>query len=107
MVGLGPVHGGTIGLLTHGLSSGSWLVPSPDGPMARWPDGPMARWPEAPVTMLDGGDFNGAKAYKDSKVCDVMLMKELHRRFHKDRMTKKKSHLRQLDNLPTRPTRAL
>ncbi|CAJ1329020.1 unnamed protein product [Effrenium voratum] len=39
---------------------------------------------KAPVTMLDGGDFNGAKAYKDSKVCDVMLMKELHRRFHKD-----------------------
>ena len=24
------------------------------------------------------------QAYKDSKVCDVMLMKELHRRFHKD-----------------------
>lgn len=23
------------------------------------------------------------QAYKDSKVCDVMLMKELHRRFHK------------------------
>eukprot|EP00438_Fugacium_kawagutii_P002491 Skav209084 [mRNA] locus=scaffold207:572241:579778:- [translate_table: standard] len=34
---------------------------------------------KAPVTMLDGGDFDGAKAYKDSKVCDVMLMKELHR----------------------------
>ena len=24
------------------------------------------------------------KAYKDSKVCDVMLMKELHRRYHKE-----------------------
>ena len=24
------------------------------------------------------------EAYKDSKVCDVMLMKELHRRYHKD-----------------------
>lgn len=35
-----------------------------------------------PVTMVDAGEFNGAKAYKDSKVCDVMLMKELHRRFH-------------------------
>eukprot|EP00448_Togula_jolla_P004127 CAMPEP_0170605586 /NCGR_PEP_ID=MMETSP0224-20130122/20051_1 /TAXON_ID=285029 /ORGANISM="Togula jolla, Strain CCCM 725" /LENGTH=500 /DNA_ID=CAMNT_0010930597 /DNA_START=90 /DNA_END=1592 /DNA_ORIENTATION=+ len=34
------------------------------------------------VTMLDGGKFNGAKAYKDSKVCDVMLMRELHRRYH-------------------------
>mmetsp|Transcript_35459 Transcript_35459/g.93521 ORF Transcript_35459/g.93521 Transcript_35459/m.93521 type:complete len:456 (-) Transcript_35459:693-2060(-) len=35
------------------------------------------------VSMVDGGKFNGAKAYKDSKVCDVMLMRELHRRYHK------------------------
>lgn len=35
-----------------------------------------------PITMVDAGLFNGAKAYKDSKVCDVMLMRELHRRFH-------------------------
>mmetsp|Transcript_27302 Transcript_27302/g.51103 ORF Transcript_27302/g.51103 Transcript_27302/m.51103 type:complete len:441 (+) Transcript_27302:58-1380(+) len=39
---------------------------------------------KAPITMLDGKDFDGAKAYKDSKVCDVMLMKELHRRYHKE-----------------------
>jgi len=37
-----------------------------------------------PVTMVDGGAFDGAKAYKDSKVCDVMLMRELHNRFHKE-----------------------
>lgn len=35
-----------------------------------------------PVTMVNGGPFIGAKAYKDSKVCDVMLMKELHKRYH-------------------------
>lgn len=35
-----------------------------------------------PITMIDGGKFSGAKAYKDSKVADVMMMKELHRRFH-------------------------
>jgi len=35
-----------------------------------------------PVTMVNGGTFSGAKAYKDSKVCDVMLMKELHKRYH-------------------------
>jgi len=35
-----------------------------------------------PNTMIDGGKFDGAKAYKDSKVCDIMLMRELHRRFH-------------------------
>jgi len=34
------------------------------------------------ITMMDGGVFDGAKAYKDSKVADVMLMRELHRRFH-------------------------
>jgi len=39
---------------------------------------------KSPITMIDGGEFNGAKAYKDSKVCDVMMMKELHRRFHKE-----------------------
>lgn len=39
---------------------------------------------KAPVTMLDGQEFDGAKAYKDSKVCDVMLMKELHRRYHQE-----------------------
>ncbi|CAJ1390499.1 unnamed protein product [Effrenium voratum] len=37
---------------------------------------------KAPVTMIDNGRFNGAKAYKDSKVCDVMLMRELHKRYH-------------------------
>lgn len=35
-----------------------------------------------PITMIDGKEFCGAKAYKDSKVCEVMLMRELHRRFH-------------------------
>jgi len=37
---------------------------------------------KSPITMVDNGLFNGAKAYKDSKVCDVMLMRELHRRYH-------------------------
>mmetsp|Transcript_28446 Transcript_28446/g.66250 ORF Transcript_28446/g.66250 Transcript_28446/m.66250 type:complete len:441 (+) Transcript_28446:85-1407(+) len=37
---------------------------------------------KSPVTMIDGKEFSGAKAYKDSKVCDVMLMRELHKRYH-------------------------
>jgi len=37
---------------------------------------------KAPITMIDGKQFDGAKAYKDSKVADVMLMRELHRRYH-------------------------
>jgi len=35
-----------------------------------------------PVAMLDGGAFNGAKAYKDSKLCNMMTVLELHRRFN-------------------------
>lgn len=35
-----------------------------------------------PVTMADGKDFEPVKAYKDSKVCNVLTMKELHRRYH-------------------------
>eukprot|EP00250_Pteridium_aquilinum_P018048 c23916_g1_i1 orf=227-1405(+) len=32
--------------------------------------------------MIDGGDFDGAKAYKDSKVCNMLTMQEFHRRYH-------------------------
>merc|ERR1719271_1508885 len=32
--------------------------------------------------MADGKSFFGAKAYKDSKVCNMMTVQEMHRRFH-------------------------
>lgn len=35
-----------------------------------------------PVSMADGKPFFGAKAYKDSKVCNMMTVSELHRRYH-------------------------
>eukprot|EP00252_Welwitschia_mirabilis_P019545 TRINITY_DN454_c0_g1_i2.p1 TRINITY_DN454_c0_g1~~TRINITY_DN454_c0_g1_i2.p1 ORF type:complete len:371 (-),score=73.16 TRINITY_DN454_c0_g1_i2:281-1393(-) len=34
--------------------------------------------------MIDGGQFDGAKAYKDSKVCNMLTMQEFHRRFHEE-----------------------
>ncbi|XP_077225739.1 protochlorophyllide reductase-like [Tasmannia lanceolata] len=34
--------------------------------------------------MIDGGDFDGAKAYKDSKVCNMLTMQEFDRRYHED-----------------------
>jgi protochlorophyllide reductase len=37
-----------------------------------------------PVAMADGKPFFGAKAYKDSKVCNMMTVSELHRRYHED-----------------------
>ena len=33
------------------------------------------------ATMIDGKEFDGAKAYKDSKVCNMLTMRELERRF--------------------------
>lgn len=36
-----------------------------------------------PIAMIDGKAFNGAKAYKDSKMCNMMTVMELHRRYHK------------------------
>ncbi|WP_026103459.1 protochlorophyllide reductase [Pseudanabaena sp. PCC 6802] len=35
-----------------------------------------------PVTMIDGKQFKSGKAYKDSKLCNVLTMLELHRRYH-------------------------
>ncbi|MCU0569344.1 MAG: protochlorophyllide reductase [Oculatellaceae cyanobacterium Prado106] len=35
-----------------------------------------------PITMADGKAFESVKAYKDSKVCNVLTMRELHRRYH-------------------------
>lgn len=32
--------------------------------------------------MIDGGKFDGAKAYKDSKVCNMLTVREGHRRYH-------------------------
>ena len=37
---------------------------------------------EGTTAMIDGKEFDGAKAYKDSKVCNMLTMSEMHRRFH-------------------------
>lgn len=37
---------------------------------------------KAPYSMIDGKKFEPVKAYKDSKVCNVLTMRELHRRYH-------------------------
>lgn len=37
---------------------------------------------QEPISMIDGKKFEPVKAYKDSKVCNVLTMRELHRRYH-------------------------
>ncbi len=37
---------------------------------------------KAPISMIDGKKFEPVKAYKDSKVCNILTMRELHRRYH-------------------------
>ncbi|XP_072985675.1 protochlorophyllide reductase [Typha latifolia] len=34
--------------------------------------------------MIDGGTFDGAKAYKDSKICNMLTMQEFHRRYNEE-----------------------
>lgn len=37
---------------------------------------------KAPVAMIDGKPFKAGKAYKDSKLCNMIMSRELHRRYH-------------------------
>jgi protochlorophyllide reductase len=37
---------------------------------------------KAPVAMIDGRPFKPGKAYKDSKLCNMIMSRELHRRYH-------------------------
>ena len=35
-----------------------------------------------PIAMIDGKKFKSGKAYKDSKLCNMLTARELHRRYH-------------------------
>ncbi len=39
---------------------------------------------KAPIGMIDGKPFKPGKAYKDSKLCCMMMSRELHARYHDD-----------------------
>ena len=39
------------------------------------------------ASMIDGKEFDGAKAYKDSKVCNMLTMRELNKRYGNGRVT--------------------
>jgi protochlorophyllide reductase len=42
---------------------------------------------KAPIAMIDGKKFKPGKAYKDSKLCNMMTVRELDRRFHDSGIT--------------------
>lgn len=68
-----------LGTVTHNPNElGGKIPPRPDlGNL----EGLEAGFKE-PYTMIDGKDFEPVKAYKDSKVCNILTMRELHRRYH-------------------------
>lgn len=68
-----------LGTVTHNPDElGGKIPPRPD--LGNF-EGFAAGFKE-PVTMADGKKFEPVKAYKDSKVCNVLTMRELHRRYH-------------------------
>lgn len=68
-----------LGTVTHNPDElGGKIPPQPDlGNL----DG-FAQGFKEPISMIDGKKFEPVKAYKDSKVCNVLTMRELHRRYH-------------------------
>ncbi|MBW4649456.1 MAG: protochlorophyllide reductase [Kastovskya adunca ATA6-11-RM4] len=68
-----------LGTVTHNPDElGGKIPPRPDlGNLAGFAEGF-----KEPISMIDGKDFEPVKAYKDSKVCNVLTMRELHRRYH-------------------------
>jgi protochlorophyllide reductase len=68
-----------LGTVTHNPNElGGKIPPRPDlGDLKGFESGF-----KAPHTMIDGKKFEPVKAYKDSKVCNVLTMRELHRRYH-------------------------
>jgi protochlorophyllide reductase len=68
-----------LGTVTHNPDElGGKIPPRPD--LGNF-EGFVAGFKE-PISMIDGKKFEPVKAYKDSKVCNVLTMRELHRRFH-------------------------
>lgn len=68
-----------LGTVTHNPDElGGKIPPRPDlGDLKGFEEGF-----KEPIAMIDGKKFEPVKAYKDSKVCNVLTMRELHRRYH-------------------------
>jgi protochlorophyllide reductase len=68
-----------LGTVTHNPDElGGKIPPQPD--LGNF-EGFIAGF-KTPIAMINGKQFEPVKAYKDSKVCNVLTMRELHRRYH-------------------------
>ncbi len=73
----------TLGTVTANSEEFGGKVPIPAPPDLGDLQGLAAGF-RAPVAMIDGRKFKPGKAYKDSKLCTMIMSRELHRRFHAD-----------------------
>jgi protochlorophyllide reductase len=68
-----------LGTVTHNPDElGGKIPPRPDLGNLQG----LAEGFKEPIAMIDGKKFEPVKAYKDSKVCNVLTMRELNRRYH-------------------------
>lgn len=68
-----------LGTVTHNPDElGGKIPPQPDlGDLKGFAEGFKEQ-----ISMIDGKQFEPVKAYKDSKVCNILTMRELHRRYY-------------------------
>ncbi|NUN65044.1 protochlorophyllide reductase [Pseudanabaena biceps] len=68
-----------LGTVTHNPDElGGKIPPQPDlGNLEGFEQGF-----KPPISMANGKKFEPVRAYKESKVCNILTMRELHRRFH-------------------------
>lgn len=68
-----------LGTVTHNPDElGGKIPPQPDlGNLEGFDKGFTA-----PISMANGKKFEPVRAYKESKVCNILTMRELHRRYH-------------------------
>ncbi len=68
-----------LGTVTHNPDElGGKIPPQPDlGNLEGY-----AKGFTAPISMANGKKFEPVRAYKESKVCNILTMRELHRRYH-------------------------
>lgn len=70
-----------LGTVTANRKELGGKIPIPAPPDLGNLDG-FAQGFKAPVAMIDGKKFKSGKAYKDSKLCNMLTIRELHRRYH-------------------------